>query len=42
MWYITINGQKLPTPYQYYGECADEARRLKSTMCAAVVECVYE
>lgn len=42
MWYITIDGKKLPTPYQYFSDAMAEARRLKSNMIAVVVDCVYE
>ena len=41
MWYVKLNGTILPTPYQYFGDCMDECRRLDDEMVAVMTEPVW-
>ena len=31
MWYVKLNGNILPTPYQRFEDCMEEVRRLQNT-----------
>ncbi len=37
MWYVELNGQIIPIPYQRYEDCMAECRRLQETMVAICV-----
>lgn len=38
MWYIELDGEILPTPYQTYDACMAEIKRLQETMIGV---CLY-
>ena len=38
MWYVKLNDNVLPTPYQYFHDCMEECRRLSEEMCAVRTE----
>ena len=38
MWYVKLNGNILPTPYQFFSDCLAECIRLQNTMCAVTTE----
>lgn len=40
MWYVKLNGNILPTPYQRFEDCMEEVRRLQNTMVAVCVDAV--
>jgi hypothetical protein len=42
MFYISINGKVLPTPYQTFPEAMEECIRVQKTMVAVVVKIVSE
>ena len=37
MWYVVLNGKRIPVPYRTYDECMAECRRFQETMCAVAV-----
>lgn len=41
MYYVKLNDNILPTPYQYIDDAWNEAYRLKSEMCAVRIDVVY-
>jgi hypothetical protein len=42
MWYITVNGKKLPTPYLTFDEAMQAMEELRSKISLCILDCVYE
>ncbi len=41
MWYVQLNNQILPQPYQFFDDCFQECLRLQRTMVAVSTNPVF-
>ncbi len=41
MWYVKLNGNILPTPYQNFSDCLEACKQIQREMCAVMTEPVF-